>query len=86
MGLRTMAFKKMYLAEAELAWAKGDRISAYPKYKSAIALFKEGGFYMHTALAYERTGKFFLEGADSKEAAAPYFEEAPKRQERSLES
>jgi tetratricopeptide (TPR) repeat protein len=66
---------KMFLLEAELAWVKGDRASAHPKFESAISLTREGGFYMLTALAYERTGKFFLE-SENTDAAAPYFENA----------
>ena len=66
---------KMYLLQAELARAKGDRASAYPKYESAIAMAREGGFFVLTALAFERTGKFFLEDG-KRDVARPYLEEA----------
>lgn len=62
---------KLYLLEAELFFCRGDYLQAYPKYESAISLSKEGGFFMLTALACERTGKFFI-ARGNVQAALPY--------------
>ena len=66
---------RLFLLEAELAWAKGDRASAYPLFLSAISLAREAGFLMVVSIAYERTGKYFLEVGDW-ESASPFLDKA----------
>jgi len=66
---------KMYLLEAEIVYTKGKRSDAYPLYTTAICVCKEAGLYIVTALAHERTGKFFLDANDYT-SAAPYLREA----------
>jgi hypothetical protein len=67
---------KQFLVEAELCWLYGDMDTAYAKYTCAIALSREGGFIMQTALAHERTCKFLLEQGLDAETAAFHLREA----------
>jgi hypothetical protein len=59
---------KQFLVEAELAWLHGDTHTAYSKYICAIALSREGGFIMQTALANERLVKFLVDQNDTETA------------------
>lgn len=66
---------RQFLLEAELAVMMGDDDAVYSKYKCAIALSRESGFVMLTALACERTCKYLLQN-DSEEDARPYYLQA----------
>jgi hypothetical protein len=72
---------KQFLLEAEMAVLAGDQSSAYSKYTCAIALSREGGLIMQTALANERAGKYMLERGD-KDSAAFHIREAISLYER----
>lgn len=64
-----------YLLEAELAVFNNEDEIVFVKYVSALALMKERGSMMLTALVNERIGKYFFDN-DKKKEAKPYFEEA----------
>jgi tetratricopeptide (TPR) repeat protein len=66
---------KLYLLEAELAVATGDKLSAMSKYTSSIALSRQDGFIMQEAQANELAGKFCLEEGE-EEAALPFLRES----------
>lgn len=63
------------MLEAELAVVKGDKISAFSKYTSAVALSREAGMLMQMALANERAARYCLSIGD-KENGYPFLKEA----------
>jgi hypothetical protein len=66
---------QQFLLEAELSALAGDHASVLSKYTCAIALSREAGFIMQTALANECACKYLLEKGDEK-TAQPFFREA----------
>lgn len=69
---------KKYLLEAELITfdkKKNKHVKSFEKYTAAIALSKDSGFLMETALGYERAAKELVRVGDYTRAST-YFNEA----------
>ncbi|KAL7570248.1 hypothetical protein ACA910_020671 [Epithemia clementina (nom. ined.)] len=66
---------QQFLLEAELCVLRGDHFSVLAKYTSAVAVLREAGMLMPTALANERAGRYFL-SVGNKEIGHPFLMEA----------
>ena len=52
--------RPQFLLEAELAVVKGDHFSVLSKYTIAVAVAREAGMMIETAIANERAGRYFF--------------------------
>lgn len=73
--------EKLYLLEAELASFQGKTSTAFAKYITAIAVAKDSGVVVATALCNERTAKFLLRNGE-EERSKLFFDEALSYYER----
>lgn len=65
----------VFLIEAELSAFRGKNIKALSKYTCAVAVAKDAGYLMETAIALERTAKFLL-NTNQHTRSKQYFKEA----------
>uniref|UniRef100_A0A7S3DRA2 Orc1-like AAA ATPase domain-containing protein n=1 Tax=Entomoneis paludosa TaxID=265537 RepID=A0A7S3DRA2_9STRA len=68
---------KTFLLEAELLAFRGKHEDAYQKYTCAISLSRDGGFFLVSALAHEKMGRW-RESQNMKAEAIKHLEQASK--------